>query len=589
MAALGIYTAIWTAKVVRRSFSPAIDWDQWDVVKDLLRSRGHITAKLLWAQHNEHRIPFGRLACYADLRWFGGRNVSLLLENYLIHMAALGIFAVMLHRFGRLSRSANLGLLGFTAFCVFSPIQIDNFVRGFQVTFVLCILAAMLAFSAAVLHKSVGDEPGSRSLSSYLGGALFFAVIAEFSLSSGLLVWPILLLLGYGLRFSRATQLLILSAGTVAIGAYFTHFFLPGHETKPFESLSHPLDLWRYVLMYFGSTWRDYRLQPIGPLAWLVPVTASTWSTVVDLLTATALGLGGFFAIRFLIRRTDDGLSGFLFANTVFAIFGATITGLGRLKSGLAQAASNRYQTIALLFWASLVIWIFTKISGQRRWTKLLAAQVILVVMMGTAVPRFHVYKQYAMERKAALAAAFRSLMQGSEDPSRLAILSPAPSMIPELFSYLESKGWGPSASDFGALVGVRNGEQDFGETQHARSAPLKVDGHAVTPRALCEGFLDKVTGPDSSGQLAATGWAWDWTEQEPAKQILLVLTTGRVVGQTGTGLPRPDVPKNVTGIVAEDTGWATKANIPSNAVLRAFVVVDDGKSACPLKGEFRR
>ncbi len=588
MAVLGSYTAVWTAKVVRHSFSPAIDWDQWDVIKDLIRSKGQITARLLWAQHNEHRIPFGHLAYYADLRWFGGRNVSLLIENYLIHLAALGTFAFMLHRFGRLSRSATLTLLGFTAFCMFSPTQIDNFVRGFQVTFVLCILAAILAFSAAVLHKRFGDKPGSGTLSPYLVAALFFAVIAEFSLSSGLLVWPILLLLGYGSKFSRRTQLVILCAGFLSIGAYFIHFSFPPHESKPLESLSHPLDLWRYILMYFGSTWRDYMVQRIGPVVSLVPVTGSTWSTMVDLLTTAALGLAGCFGIRFLVRRTDDGLSGFLFANTAFAISSAALTALGRLNAGLAQAASNRYQTVSLLFWASLVIWVFTKIGGQRRWAKLLAAQVFLLIMVGTALAHFHPYKQYAMDRKADLAAAYRWLMDGSEDGSRLAVLSPMPFMVPDLFSYLESKGWGASASDFGELSSVRNGNHDFRVTRHRRAISPKVDGYTVGPKILCQGFLDEVTGPDSFGQLAARGWAWDWTEQEPAKRIILVLATGKVVGHTVTGLRRPDVPKNVPGVAAANTGWATRVEIPKNTVLRAFVVMDDGTSACPLKGEFR-
>src|SRR5579884_994205 len=74
---VGIYTAVWVANLVRESFSPALDWDQWEVVKNMLSAHGGITFAQLWAQHNEHRIPFGRLASYIDVRYLGAQNVSL--------------------------------------------------------------------------------------------------------------------------------------------------------------------------------------------------------------------------------------------------------------------------------------------------------------------------------------------------------------------------------------------------------------------------------------------------------------------------------------------------------------------------------
>src|SRR5215469_295984 len=80
----GVLTAAASAIIVIRTYSPIIQWDQWIVVNELMKHDGHISLPWLWEQHNEHRIPLGDLACYADLKFFGGRNVSLLYEIYFI-------------------------------------------------------------------------------------------------------------------------------------------------------------------------------------------------------------------------------------------------------------------------------------------------------------------------------------------------------------------------------------------------------------------------------------------------------------------------------------------------------------------------
>ena len=41
---LGIWTALCTARIVIQTYSPVLFWDQWEVVKDLQETNGHVTS-----------------------------------------------------------------------------------------------------------------------------------------------------------------------------------------------------------------------------------------------------------------------------------------------------------------------------------------------------------------------------------------------------------------------------------------------------------------------------------------------------------------------------------------------------------------
>jgi len=150
---LGLYRAVSTGLLVYRTYSPIPFFDQWNIV-DSMRNLGKTPVpSLLWAQHNEHRIPIGRITAYADLEWFGGRNISLLIEIYLIQICVALLFIWMFRRFGPGPRAVVLTAAGLFVFCMLCPIQIGNFIWGFQTAFGFTGLAAVVAFAGAVCHS----------------------------------------------------------------------------------------------------------------------------------------------------------------------------------------------------------------------------------------------------------------------------------------------------------------------------------------------------------------------------------------------------------------------------------------------------
>src|SRR5260370_41738522 len=119
-----IFTAIAMAYVVYETYTPVIFWDQWTIVNDLIQSHGHPSIRQVWSQHNEHRIPFGRLACYADLKFFKGKNVSLIVEIFIVQAFEALLLTWMFRRYSGLAKAAKITAAGFFTFFMFYPISI---------------------------------------------------------------------------------------------------------------------------------------------------------------------------------------------------------------------------------------------------------------------------------------------------------------------------------------------------------------------------------------------------------------------------------------------------------------------------------
>ncbi len=582
---LGIYAASHMAVLVRHSFSPIIEFDQWEVVNSVMQSNGHLSPAQLWAQHNEHRIPFGRLACYADLRWFGGRNVSLLIENYLIQALASLLFAFMLRRFGNLSRPAYLTVTGFAVFCFFSPGQIDNFVQGFQITFLLCLFTACLAFAAMILHAY--SELGGKvhSFSGPLLVSLASAAVSEFSLSSGLLVWPILIALSFALKLAGRAKLATGITAGFATSAYFWRYQFPHHETGPLFGLRHPLEVAKYVIHYLAAPWTNARLQTAWPTYWVDEIGKSNWPTINNSLTVLALALIALGLGRFLIGSSKDRrLNFFLYANILFVIGTATLTALGRLQSGLAQASSTRYQSVSLIFWVSFAALAVQWVDARRHSAKLIAAQVLILAALVNSVSHFATYRHIARARQAALRNAYASLARDPSDEQALRALYLAPALVPRWYQYLRANGWGPRDADLGFSTGWTDLSCPSALCQHS------VQGYTLASPARCEGVFDALTVvPGGHGLLIARGWAWEPEWASPPRKVLVVLSTGEVLAQTSTGLSRPDVPVNVPGVTGKNTGWRLKFQAPEHGTFRAFAVLHDSQSVCPLSNQVNR
>ncbi|MBV8866713.1 MAG: hypothetical protein JO210_15070, partial [Acidobacteriaceae bacterium] len=83
---LGVAVLLCAIALTVRTYMPCPFWDEWAFINSIATGRGLLSWNWLWSQHNEHRLLFTRLLILADLRLFSGKNVSLLVEMYLIQV-----------------------------------------------------------------------------------------------------------------------------------------------------------------------------------------------------------------------------------------------------------------------------------------------------------------------------------------------------------------------------------------------------------------------------------------------------------------------------------------------------------------------
>ena len=86
---------------------------------------------------------------------------------------------------------------------------------AFQICFVLADLGAAASFAGAICHAARLREDPERWISRPLVLSYCAAFVSECNLSAGLLVWPILVLLGFALRFPRRSQALTAGVGAI--------------------------------------------------------------------------------------------------------------------------------------------------------------------------------------------------------------------------------------------------------------------------------------------------------------------------------------------------------------------------------------
>jgi len=556
-------TAVATLRIVVQTHNPVLYGDQWVIVDDLQHTNGEITAQKLWVQHNEHRIPIGRLAGYADMLLFGGRNSFLLVLIFSIQLVHLAILLAVLRKFGPADLRFEIPAGALCLFCLFSPLQIENLVWGFQVQFVLVVCAASLAFAFAVTQSPP------------FAGLILAAWLAELSLSNGVLVWPLLSLVAFGLGYPRKKQIWLGAIGAVSVAVYFYGSHSVPYHSNPVESLRHPVAILKFVVTYFRT--------PFDPS---MP-SASLWPTVAESATLIAVAWALTGAIRcFVLRQPGfSRLESFCYASQLFLLASAAITALGRLRFGPEQAMSSRYQTLALLFWASTGILILLRAFKAEDSRFLLGCEAALLVLFLAQSSRFAAAEDFARNRRALSVKAYTALVRSTND--REAILADFPSVeaVTNWYGYLQSHHLGPDPSEFGGSAAPAHPGL---LTVRPATDPPQLNGYQLAAAGACWGFLDE--GVPVEGRAHAftlSGWAWQRTGGRLPLRVLLAFPDGAVAQSAEFSVARPDVQKALPEITSLNTGWQTTIQAGSGVRLRAYAILTGEKTACALSNEF--
>jgi hypothetical protein len=303
--------------------------DEWDVVPILkLAATGRLTIFDLLAQHNEHRMPFGYLAVLILARFTRYNTVVEMLFSWvLLCMTALLLFLVFRRKFG-----GNLGLLAFlpVTLILFSFGQYESILWGFVVQIYLMILGVVAALYLLHTSKQINLRFALSSIS---------AIVASFSLITGLMVWPaglIQILMSQNERKWRKALVWVL-VGVVTCTFYFYGWVKPAYEPPLDFVLRNPMAAGEYFLALIGTVFMygDITSSPLRQIA-------ITYGLVISLVTTLIL----IHAYRGrLLRKNSIWLS-----LVAFAFLASLTETLGRSGFGLWQALqASRYTPVTAL------------------------------------------------------------------------------------------------------------------------------------------------------------------------------------------------------------------------------------------------
>jgi hypothetical protein len=530
--------------LVAFAHSDALYVDQWVFLNELLAQGGIVDWHLLWQPHGPHRIPLGKAFYLADLFLFNGTNGFLLASIFAVQLAHLVLLAWALRNLLDLRGDAWRIAAGIAAVCLFSTRQGESFLFGASLPFVIPFFCATVAFVAlACCRSALIRLPAALTISA---GAAF---VATMCLSNGLVLWAMLCVQAVVLRLPLRVAAL-LGSGFVLMTAWY----LTGYATTPYDAAG-PAALVTYVLHYFGNSWGSVSLR-LGIALSVVAIPAS-------------VGLATWVVLR---RWNEAGAVALVFV-MMFLLGTGVLTAIARAQLGLGQAYSSRYQTPALLYWAclaALVVWLV-----QRRQPLMLALGGAFVAVVAASLPALASVAPDARAFNAQDRMAVAALRAEVADAKALAPLSDrlTATRLLQLADYLRERH---------LSVFARPAADDLGRSL-ARF-------YAVTPSSRCRGSIDATeafAGPRYGG-LRYSGWATDAASLDPARAVLLVSATGKIVGRAETGYPRPDVARAAGTAAAGRAGYV--GYVPSDLYVprvRPFAIIDGGRSACPLLPDY--
>ena len=513
--------------------------DLWAIITEIARNNGTYSLSLLWAQHNEHRLPLAKLLMEADLLLFHGRNLSLYLEIYLTQIFHLTLIVWALRRYSLWPGWLIAAGCGLAAFALFWTTQSQSFLNPFGVE----ILPAYAFGSASILFL-LSALSGSAKNWLWLALSAGAALLSGLSLASGLLLWPILLIMAIRFRLGWNKIAILGVIGTAFTAAYLAGYQSPHVHADPIESLGKPGLLADYLMVYFGLNWAPLSVRLSEVLA--------------------AAGLLAFLAsyVRELLR-TQIRVFPFALLSLCAFLFGTGfLTALGRVNFPLTQAASSRYQSCALLFWAFFSLYVMDLAYRQSARTAVWCTATALI--LATAMlPAYPGSLANAEELYTRVSAGALPLYADVRDEREIVHLIVSPSLVFAERAFLKS-----------------HQAAFYADPRYLLLGQSLTSRFAIAPPDRCFGAFDGNRRLEDAqfGGWELVGWAWDHKALGRVQSVIAVSHDGRIHGVGENGLFRPDVRSVFPEVTDSHVGWHIylQGNEPVEDDVRLYGVLDN-------------
>lgn len=343
--------------------------DEWEMTSLIEKSyQNKLDLSDFWSTHNEHRVLFPKLILLAVARlthW----NISYeLVINILLTLGIFITISYLVHKTFRKKKYQGNFLLFIFSIMVFSLNQFENWLLGWQITILLSTLAATIGI---ILLSNNNLSWRKVIVAAVLG------VISSYSFATGVVYWPVCLLIIATNRLKKNRFFLIF---WVIVSLMVIILFLYGHPYSLGKINIFQLTL--YIITYLG--------RPLGTITYYRTQFSYYFGTVGIFLMSVNVFL--------LIKKKTSWLllKPWVFL-CLYAIGSAVITGWGRQELGWVQGGASRYIVISNLFWISnITIFIYLFFPTAKTATdKIFSYVTVLIFIILIIVASIHSLREF--------------------------------------------------------------------------------------------------------------------------------------------------------------------------------------------------
>ncbi|MCB1615592.1 MAG: hypothetical protein KDI30_06225 [Pseudomonadales bacterium] len=295
--------------------------------------------ELFAAYGGAHRIVIPKLLFYGDFRFFHANNYLTCSLSLILQALSFCIYSHLLFKEKRITLPLKLALLTAVLFFLFSTTQLYNLLYAMDSQWFISTSCALLAFYFLFSASDIGV--------STITICFTLALLAAFSNSTGLFIWPVLLTGCYlrGLSFTKLITLFLLCLCFVF--AYTQQLHIEDSPDATIESSAYlflsnlpatVFNMLRYLGLYLSS-----------PLSRNMPVFG--W-----LLSAFFITYLLRFWMDCIFKKHRPGKTSLIAASLAsYVVLAGLATSWGRMYYPNSSIA-ERFQTIALQFQLAMLL-----------------------------------------------------------------------------------------------------------------------------------------------------------------------------------------------------------------------------------------
>ncbi|MBW4604818.1 MAG: hypothetical protein KME29_36000 [Calothrix sp. FI2-JRJ7] len=314
-------------------------WDEWALPYFFQKViSGNANISDFFAQHNEHRILFPRILFLLNSfisKW--NVKIQMYLSIFLVFVSFCNLYLISANVQNKRQNLFHLTNIS-TSFLIFSLAQWENWLWGFQITF----LVVNTCITSAILFLSV---PQKMSTNKKIIFAATCCCIASFSVAHGLLSWIALI---PSLAFLEGNKKEKLSRIAIWIILFILSIsiYLIGYE-KPSISPD--------VLFFFKEPFITFQFM-------LIFLAAPFGKLIIPTVILGAIILFNWLIFNILFIKNYDSQFAYeaapWFSLGWFAVLYTLMTTIGRAGWTFYVATNSRYTTTTILLYISLLqIW----------------------------------------------------------------------------------------------------------------------------------------------------------------------------------------------------------------------------------------